>query len=208
MDQAEATGGLRERKKRETRAALSWAAVRLAVERGYGAVLIEDIAAAAGVSPRTFNNYFSSKAQAIVARHVDRLQGIAAGLRVRPPSDPLWDAIVAAVVEQFSGGPSDEGSPDAQWAAGVRLMLDEPSVEAEFLRESQTAEGDIAAAIGARIGAGPGALYPELAAAALGAAVQVALSRWLRPGPPTSLPQALEEAIRGVSRLIDGEPTP
>ena len=57
--------GLRERKKAETRAALSWAAIRLTVERGFENVKVEDIAAAAGVSPRTFNNYFASKGEAI-----------------------------------------------------------------------------------------------------------------------------------------------
>src|SRR5713226_7002153 len=61
--------GLRERKKSETRAALSWAAVRLIVERGGENVLVEDIAAAAGVSPRTFSNYFSGKGEAVAARH-------------------------------------------------------------------------------------------------------------------------------------------
>ena len=42
--------GHRERKKQRTREALSWAALRLAVERGLGNVLVEDIASAANVS--------------------------------------------------------------------------------------------------------------------------------------------------------------
>ena len=75
--------GLRERKKQETRDALSFAALRLAVERGLDNVLVEDIAAAAGVSPRTFNNYFSSKAEAISSRHTDRMRITIETLRTR-----------------------------------------------------------------------------------------------------------------------------
>ena len=76
--------GLREEKKQATRTALSWAAIRLTVERGFDNVLVEEIAAAAGVSPRTFNNYFSSKAEAIAARHLDRCRKVADDLRHRP----------------------------------------------------------------------------------------------------------------------------
>src|SRR4051795_13639980 len=81
--------GLRERKKLTTRQALARAALRLAVERGPGNVRREDIAAAVDVSLRTFNNYFSSKEQAIVALAVDRAAGIAASLRGRPAGEPL-----------------------------------------------------------------------------------------------------------------------
>ena len=59
-------GGMRERKKLATREALSAAALRLALEHGPQNVRVDDIAEAAGVSPRTYNNYFSSREQAIV----------------------------------------------------------------------------------------------------------------------------------------------
>jgi AcrR family transcriptional regulator len=93
--------GLRERKKMETRAALTLAAVRLSARRGFDKVLVEDIAAEAGVSPRTFNNYFASKAEAIAARHLDRLRAVAHALRARPAREPLWEAIASSVVLQF-----------------------------------------------------------------------------------------------------------
>src|SRR5258706_3745207 len=58
---------LREKKKRATRDALQAAALRLALERGPENVRVEDIAEAAGVSPRTYNNYLSSREQAILS---------------------------------------------------------------------------------------------------------------------------------------------
>ncbi len=78
--------GLRERKKLATRHALSTAAMRLAIERGLDNVLVEDIAEAAGVSARTFNNYFASKYEAICALQQDRATRIGDALRCRPPA--------------------------------------------------------------------------------------------------------------------------
>lgn len=58
--------GLRERKKVERRFALIDAAHLLVEEHGFENVTVEDIAAAAGVSPRTFFNYFETKDDAVV----------------------------------------------------------------------------------------------------------------------------------------------
>src|ERR1700754_1038096 len=89
--------GLRERKKLQTREALSWAVIRLSVERGWGNVTIEDAAAAANVSERTFRNYFSSKAEAVAARHLDRMLRVARALEGRPEREPLWESLRASV---------------------------------------------------------------------------------------------------------------
>ena len=79
------SGGMRERKKLATREALSAAALRLALEHGPQNVRVDDIAEAAGVSPRTYNNYFSSREQAIVVGlAAERGARVAAALRARP----------------------------------------------------------------------------------------------------------------------------
>src|SRR5580700_7578925 len=93
--------GLRERKKVATRHALGVAAMRLAIDRGLDNVLVEDIAEAAGVSTRTFNNYFTSKHEAICALGFDRAMRIGSALRERPASEDLWTAIVHAVMSVY-----------------------------------------------------------------------------------------------------------
>jgi AcrR family transcriptional regulator len=58
---------LRARRRRSTRREIARAALNLVLERGLADVTVEDIAEAAGVSPRTFFNYFPSKKSAVVA---------------------------------------------------------------------------------------------------------------------------------------------
>jgi AcrR family transcriptional regulator len=175
--------GLRERKKQATREALSWAALRLVVERGWDGVLVEDIAAAAGVSPRTFNNYFSSKAEAIAFRHLDRFRQLADVLRERPAEEPLWDALRAAALAVIA---PHEGPPPDGWTAGVRLMTAHPAMIAEYTKASVDGEQVLAEAIADRIGrADP--IYPRLVAAAVSAATRIASDEWLRVERPGSI---------------------
>ncbi|QWF82920.1 acyl-CoA-like ligand-binding transcription factor [Amycolatopsis sp. CA-230715] len=202
------TEGLRERKKRETRIALSWAAVRLVVERGVANVKVEDIAAEAGVSLRTFRNYFANKAEAIAARHLDRALEIAEELRLRPADEPLWTAIATAVEDRFPLGVEQGGEepPDQQWVDGVRLMVAEPSLRGELLRANATAETAMAAAIAERTGTDATKdLYPKLVAAAVGAAITATMQHWLVSDRPLAMKPLLRDAL---AQFAAGLPEP
>jgi AcrR family transcriptional regulator len=201
--------GLRERKKAETRAALSWAAIRLTVERGYDNVKVEDIAAAAGVSPRTFNNYFAGKGEAIVSRHLDRLRRAADELRARPPGEPLWTAITEVALAQLEPGPELAAHPIDDrytWAAGVRTMIAEPALQGDLLRAGALGEADLAAAIAERTGTDlQRDMYPHLVAAAVMAAHHVAQAHFLRAEPRVPMKQLLTDAL---DRIAAGLPVP
>lgn len=191
--------GLRERKKRRTRAELSWAAIRLVVEHGYDAVKVEEIAAAAGVSTRTFNNYFSSKGEAIAARHLDRSLQVAEDLRARPADEPIWTAIRAVVLDAFRPGPEvflPEGLDETTWHAGLGRMMAHPAWRGDLLRASVTAEQAVALAVAARTGTDVARdLYPNLVASALSAATATTISHRVARRPPPPMEQLLLEAI-------------
>ena len=98
--------GLRERKKAETRAALSQAVLHLALERGLDAVTADDIAAAANVSVRTFHNYFGTKEEALVAAWRSEFRVYVDALRDRPADEP----ILASLEHVFSRIASSVGN--------------------------------------------------------------------------------------------------
>ncbi|WP_158888950.1 TetR family transcriptional regulator [Amycolatopsis anabasis] len=201
------TLGLRERKKLATRQALSDAALALALEHGLENVRVEDIAAEAEVSTRTFRNYFSSKYEALAARHLDRARRAALELRERPRDEPLWDAVIHATLAQWDGddGAADR-SPSAEVTAGVRRLLAEPAFQAEVLKAGLAADSEFAAVIAERTGTDPRHdLYPRLVAAAVGATTQVVTDQWLRADPPVPLRPLLRDALR---QLAAGLPDP
>ncbi|MFJ5829452.1 TetR/AcrR family transcriptional regulator [Streptomyces sp. NPDC093089] len=207
-----AAAGLRERKKRATRAALSEAALRLALERGPDQVRVEDIAETAGVSPRTYNNYFASREQAIVsAVTADREARIAAAVVARPAGTRLADAVTDAVVEQYTD--TDERDHRALMLITTRTALREA-----FLDTTAAMEAPLAAALTARLGDTPQHTARVLAAS-VGAAVRIALESWLRPAghteatasvgatgllvPSGSLPEELRAALAPLAPAFD-----
>jgi AcrR family transcriptional regulator len=193
QDDCGAHDGLRERKKAATRRALGIAAMRLAVQRGLDNVLVDDIAAEAGVSTRTFNNYFASKHEAICALAMDRGRLIGVALRNRPPSEPLMEAITSAVLEPYIGSTR---APEKEWIEGVRLVVRSPALQGEYLRTHYAAQQTLARAIADRIGTDLDTdMFPAVMAGAVAAAMQVALDRWLRSEPPVALVPLLRQAL-------------
>src|SRR6266545_4268993 len=136
--------GLREQKKQATREALREAALRLALHHGPDNVRVDDIAEAAGVSPRTYNNYFSSREQAIVAAvTAERETRVAATLTAQPSHVHLADAVIEAIVEQYT-------NPDEHHRDALLLITTHPTLRDAFVNRASAIEHPPTAAIAQR----------------------------------------------------------
>ena len=190
--------GLRERKRRATRAALSRSAIRLCLQRGWENVTVDDIAAAANVSPRTFRNYFSTKAEAVAAAHLERMRLIADELHARPADEELWTAIATSAAAQFEPPKQKSKEPvDAKrWMERTRFLLTEPAIHGEVLKAAAVAQSELAKAIAERTGVRRVEdMYPQVAAAVVTAVVGIVLERWLRNGPSCSIGPLIRKAF-------------
>ena len=196
------TDGLRERKKAETRQALMTAAVRLAEELGPERVTVEAIAGEAGVSPRTFFNYFQSKEDAIVgvspAETIELLEDLAARPADEAPFDSLRAMALAAAARL-------EAKADDMMARH-RLTQAHPSLAmrraARFTEVERLLAEVIAERTGLDVDRDP---YPMLAASAALGAIRVAMSAWQERNRPGPLVDLLDETFTLLAR---GLPSP
>jgi AcrR family transcriptional regulator len=169
----------RDQQREQTRRDLSLAAFELAKEHGLAGVRVPQIAAATGVSPRTFNNYFASKEAAIAWPATWRAGRLAARLAARPPQESLADALTATVAGMYEQDELD-GLP-AGWLRDFRaLVATEPALYGEFLKAAVAVETALAAAIARRTGADEGQLEPQVLAALVTGAERAAVLHWAR----------------------------
>ena len=120
--------GLRERKKRETRAAIQSAALKLFLDHGYDATTTSQVARAANVSTGTLFNYFPTK-EALLADDFDPV--FIRHLRARPPEEPLFTAFRQAMRAGLSEARDDGGLSLAR----AKLIASTPALRAAMRLE-------------------------------------------------------------------------
>jgi AcrR family transcriptional regulator/GNAT superfamily N-acetyltransferase len=141
------TPGLRERKKNATRQALHEAALRLAIEHGADRVTVEAIADDAGVSRRTFSNYFASKEQALLHGDHQRIRVLIDAVHARPAAESPWVALTNAAEELYEG----LRDLDPQTVAQGRLVRSQPALAAQQVNIFAALERELAAEVAGRL---------------------------------------------------------
>jgi AcrR family transcriptional regulator len=120
---------LRRVRKERTAGEIRSAAMSLFAERGYAAVTVEDIAAASGISERTFFRYFASKDQVLVAEAERGMDVLVDLLERQDERLGAWEALRNALVEQV-GNEESAGRDVVRWA---QLSRQEPALVANLL---------------------------------------------------------------------------
>jgi AcrR family transcriptional regulator len=197
---------LRERRKRLTAAELEAAAIRLFGERGFDAVTVDDIAAEADVSRRTFFRYFASKEDVLLADHRVRLAELRAAMAARPSDEPILSALRHSLLSLTRTYEQDR----ERLLLRGRIMLETPSLQARSLVHQRAWEEAMEAMVADRLGVDPAAdLRPGVVAATALAAMRVAYTTWYAGGGVAHLPTMVAEALDlldgGLQQVADGD---
>jgi AcrR family transcriptional regulator len=185
------TTGLRERKKLATRIALHQAALQLVAERGLEHVSVDDIAARADVSPRTFFNYFPAKDDAVLGLDPELLTQQVEAFLMRPGDETPVQALRAVARAQAA----EMATETELWPLRLRVIDAHPTLLGRLAASFGEAERALSDAIARRSGTRVGAdSYPTLLAGVAGVAMRTALQRWFAGDFVATLPDLVDEA--------------
>jgi AcrR family transcriptional regulator len=191
--------GLRERTRNMVRAELAQAALELFVEQGFEATTVEQIAAATGLSRRSFHRYFSSKEDVFGQWFEEMGQQLAADLRARPNEERPWVALRRAFDDLVQGM-----SERPQSLLITRMILNTPALHATHLHKHALWRDALADVLQRRL-AEDGRELGRIAAVALVGAALAALDSaniaWVADENEQPLADLLDQAMDAITPL-------
>ncbi|MGH1565356.1 TetR/AcrR family transcriptional regulator [Mumia sp. DW29H23] len=192
---------LSERQKRELRAKVARAAVRLFAERGVSGTTGDAIARAVGISSRTLWRHFPTKESCVRPFLDDSLEGVTALLRSWPADVRLVDFLRGCYAAGLVA------APDEDVLTVLALVHTEPSLRAVWLDVHEDALPVFAEILARRCGRSVDSLEVKVHAATVNGALRAAVEHYERTTAPGAhsverlfgcLDAALDAAARGL----------
>jgi AcrR family transcriptional regulator len=204
----EPRASLRERKKLATRLGIRRVAFDLIAERGFSHVTVEDIAAAADVSPRTFFNYFPSKEAVLFGADPGRNDELRARLVHDLPGRTALEVLRVVLADQVRSVAEElaelGGGDPARWARQMKAALTDPQLRAAQAAHMAQIESGFARALAERLGTDPDRdPYPLVLASAATGVLRASISFWASAGGAVPMEQLTDAAYQALS---DGFP--
>jgi AcrR family transcriptional regulator len=188
-------GSLRDRQRVQIRADIRRAAFRLFIERGYDAVTTEEIAAAAGISPRTFFRHVPTKDELLLAPVRHGGAKVVDLLEQRPAREGPDIALINAIITRTRS--FDEADTE-EWRAALLVA---PDLLDKLTMHTSADKERAMKLIAERMGTNPYVdIRPGLLVQLAFAAADFAFQQWVRQSSTTPRPLDLyvTEALESV----------
>jgi AcrR family transcriptional regulator len=189
--------GLRERKRQQTRERLTRVAMALFLERGFEATTLDDIAAAADISRRSFFHYFASKEDVVFAWQEESTAALIAAVATRPASESMLTAAenaIAAMARQLEPGEA---------IAMARLKRENPALQARDQVKYEKLERALAEALGKRAGHKTEKLQARLVAMITIGAMRIGAEFWADDGGCEKPEALVKRTFAAIQAILD-----
>lgn len=187
---------MRERTRRIAQTELTAVAQDLFLEHGYEGTTVDQIAAAAGMSKRTFFRYFPSKDDLVIGKYDLFGDRMAEALDQRPADEPVWESLrrVFDITLDYVQDDHQRARNDAMEA----IVRSTPQLSAGYLEKMQRVQQLLIGRVATRIGSDEADDEDPRAPAIVGAAfacMQAARASWFASDRSGSFDQVLDEAM-------------
>jgi AcrR family transcriptional regulator len=192
--------GLRERKRQQTRDRLTKVAMELFLARGFEATTLDDIAAAAEISRRSFFHYFASKEDVVLAWQDGSTDALITAIAERPAAESMLTAAenaILAMAQQFK--------PDEAIALAC-LKRDNPTLRAREQVKYEKMERAMATALEKRASDTAEQLRARLVAMMTTGAIRVASENWLAQGAQEKPEALVKRTFKTIRAILDEPP--
>lgn len=195
-------GGLRARRREQTSGDIRDAAIELVRSRGFTGVTVADICTRAGVSQRTFFNYFASKELAIASGPPALPADLAkAFVYAGPaPQSVVFADLIGLIGTRMAGAPGREHT-----AAMLEIARTTPVVQSAMLGSFERLERELTGLVAQRCGMSPDDDVPLLIAAVALTTIRTGMTRWASapPAEPDDSPLPyLQRAAETVTAIF------
>jgi AcrR family transcriptional regulator len=194
---ATAPPGLRERKRQQTRERLTRMAMALFLERGFEATTLDDIAAAADISRRSFFHYFASKEDVVFAWQEEITAALVDAVAARPAAESMLTAAenaILAMVRQLEPGEA---------IAMAQLKRDNPALQARDQVKYEKLERALTDALARRAGHKTEKLKARLVAMIATGAMRIGGEFWAIEGAREKPEAQAKRTFAAIRAILD-----
>lgn len=184
---------LREISRDAVRTRITDVALELFAEHGFDRVTVDQIAAAAGMSGRTFHRYFAAKEDVVVGEPERWGEFVRDAFADRPDDEPVWESLRASF-EAFIGLLA-QTSREERGKLAMRVLVSTASLRARNLEKHLLWARMLTPLVAARLADDDTALRAEIIVQAALACLDVAFTTWAEADGDTTIAELLDRSF-------------